>query len=314
MTRRSAVYYNIRSLGRRWHLSDLPEEWLGFQLLANADWNKDWQVAADEILDVDWLSFGNAVRDFQRDHNLPADGKLGPTTLATLQEVYQTGASRPLLTLGSLALHRPKQPTSEPDHPIDFALTRQEQGIANLWNQYGRIIAQQADTYDIPLSTALAVFKVESGSAYDPETGLIIIRFEPHIFLRKAGQQVNIRREGQRAEWDALQKAFAINASAALDSVSYGLPQIMGFNAKHIGYDSAEALLLDFQNSCEAQVKGFFKFLEANDLLSSVRAQDWQTFTRRYNGSGNVPVYQGRLTQALETIEYMIEDGAEVLA
>lgn len=314
MTRSSAVYYNIRSLGRRWHLSDLPEEWLGFQLLASADWNKDWQVAADEILDVDWLSFVHAVRDFQSEHNLTADGKLGPTTLATLQEVFQSGASRPLMTLGNLSLHRPAQPTSEPNSAIDFALTRQEQSIANLWNQYGAIISQQANTYDIPLSTALAVFKVESGSAYDPETGLVIIRFEPHIFLRKSGHQINIRREGQRAEWDALQKAYAINPEAALESASYGLPQIMGFNAKHIGYASAEALLLDFQNSCESQVKGFFSFLKANNLLKSVRTQDWQTFTRRYNGPGNVPVYQGRLTQAFETIQYMMEDGAEFVA
>lgn len=314
MTRRSAVYYNIRSLGRRWHLSDIPEEWLGFQLLASADWNKDRQITADEILDVDWLSFVQAIRDFQSEHNLTTDGKLGPMTLSTLQEVYHTPADRPLLTLGELSLHRPAMPTSEPKQPIDFALTRQEQSIANLWNQYGRIIAQQADAYQIPLTTALAVFKVESGRAYHPETGLTIIRFEPHIFLRKSGHQVNIRRGGQRAEWNALQNAYAINPNAALESTSYGLPQIMGFNAKRIGYDSAQALLQDFQNSCEAQVKGFFKFLEANDLLKAVRAQDWQHFTRRYNGPGNVPVYQGRLTQSLDTIEYMIEDGAELIA
>jgi len=314
MKRRSPVYYNIRSLGRRWHLSDIPEEWLGFQLLASADWNHDRQITADEILDVDWLSFVQAVRDFQSEHNLTPDGKLGPMTISTLQEIYHTPASRPLLTLGDLSLYRPKTPTSEPNHPIDFALTRQEQSIANLWNQYGQIIAQQADNYQIPLNTALAVFKVESGRAYDPETGLTIIRFEPHIFLRKSGHQINIRREGQRAEWQALQSAYAINATAALESTSYGLPQIMGFNAKKIGYEYAQALLLDFQNSCESQVKAFFKFLEANDLLKAVRAQDWQSFTRRYNGPGNVPVYQGRLTQALDTIDYMIDDGAQLIA
>ncbi|MEJ2743390.1 MAG: N-acetylmuramidase domain-containing protein [Gammaproteobacteria bacterium] len=314
MTRQSAVYFNIRALGRRWHLSDLPEEWQGFHILAQADWNQDTRLTAEELLDVDWLSFTEAVRDFQRDHHLTADGKLGSTTLNMLHEVFATPNHRPLLHLGNIALYTPEVPTSEPRHEISFAATPTERRLVSLWNRYGGIIAQQANAYRVPISTALAVFHVESGAAYDAQSGLVIIRFEPHIFQRKSGARLTVKRGDQQNEWDVLQQAYQIAPSAALESTSFGLAQIIGFNAQDAGYDSAQEMLLAFQRSCEEQVKGFFSFLQKNNLLDAVRQQDWQHFTRRYNGPGNVPVYQGRLTQALNTIDTLIEDGAELIA
>ena len=47
----------------------------------------------------------------------------------------------------------------------------------------------------------------------------------------------------QSSEWDAFHVAAALDANAAKRSISMGLPQIMGFNHKRIGYDTVEANL-----------------------------------------------------------------------
>jgi len=314
MPRQSAIYYNIDALGKRWQLTDLPEQWIGYHLLAGADSNHDRAITGEEILDIDWLSFVHAIKDFQRDYNLPIDGKLGPNTLSTLQEVFLTPKQRPLFNLGNLTLYRPEIPTSSPEYLVELSLTPQERRIASIWNQYGKIIAQQADFYGIELKTALGVFQVESGSAFDPHTGLVIIRFEPHIFKRRSGYSVQINRGSQSEEWRALSSAYELHPAAALESTSYGLPQIMGFNAQTINYSSAEKLLLAFQNSCEAQVQGFFRFLQANKLIPVVNDHNWELFARKYNGPGNVATYQSRLSRTMEMIDFMIEDGAEFIA
>ena len=151
---------------------------------------------------------------------------------------------------------------------------------------------------------------MESNLAYDPRTGLVIIRFEPHIFRRQAGQEASCRRGGQESEWQNLAQAFALDADAALLSTSYGLPQLMGFNWQVTRHPSVKAMVLAFQDSCEEQVAGFFNFVAQNGLSRYILNADWRGFTRRYNGPGNVDVYAGRLIQALKAVKTLKEAGA----
>jgi hypothetical protein len=104
---------------------------------------------------------------------------------------------------------------------------------------------------------ALAIFAVESKRAYDPTTGLVIVRFEPKVFLRRAARIVTSDHSSQLAEWQAIETAYAINPKAALESASYGLPQLMGFNFGVTEHADARALLLAFQRSAREQVAGF---------------------------------------------------------
>ena len=313
----SAATYNRQAWGKIWNLPDLPEGCPVYQIILQGDLDGDLTLEPEELDKIDWMAFSEAVGDFQeREGMAPRDAKLGPVTLRRLREYYGVAPARSevLKRLGELEFRPAAVPVSEPPGPPLVGQTPEERSVASLWNRYGAAIYRQAQAYRLPVETALAVFCVESNLAYDPRTGLVIIRFEPHIFQRKAGQEVAFSRGGQPAEWRNLSQAFDLNADAALLSTSYGLPQLMGFNWQVTRHPSVQAMVLAFQDSCEEQVAGFFNFVEQNGLNRYILNADWRGFTRRYNGPGNVDVYSGRLIRALKVVKTLTEDGARLVA
>jgi hypothetical protein len=266
---------------------------------------------------IDWIAFSEAVADFQERAGItPRDAKLGPITLRRLREAYGVAPARPpiLKRLGEMEFRPAAVPVSEPPGPPLVGRTPAARSVAALWNRYGAAIYRQAGACRLPVETALAVFFVESKLAYDPRTGLVIIRFEPHIFSRKAGQEVSWSRGGQPEEWRNLTQAYEVDADAALLSTSYGLPQLMGFNWPVTRHPGVRAMVLAFQDSCEEQVAGFFGFVEQNGLSRYILHADWRGFTRRYNGPGNVEAYSARLIRALKVVNTLKEDGARLTA
>lgn len=220
-------------------------------------------------------------------------------------------SSQILKVLGEdFVLHRSEVPVSPPPGPPLAGGTPEEKRVCNLWNKYGGAIGRCAADYGISADSALAVFYVESGQAYDPSTGLLIIRFEPHIFEKKAGKEIAVKRQGQKEEWQNLDAAYQLDPEAAVLSCSYGLPQLMGFNWKVTRHPGVKEMVLAFQNSCEEQVAGFFGFVEKNNLLPLLQRKDWRAFTRRYNGPGNVEEYSGRLIRALKVVQTLKGRGA----
>lgn len=311
----SAATYNRQALGKIWNLLDLPVEWPGYQILLQGDLDHDLSIDEEELSGIDWIAFSEAVEDFQKQAGLtPPDAKLGPVTLRRLREQggLAPSGSGVLKSLDppEMVFKTAEVPVSEPPGPALVGHTPEERSICSLWNKYGKAIAQQAARVGIPVETALAVFLVESKSAYDPATGLVIIRFEPHIFARQAGQTISYQRGGQRAEWDNLERAYRVNPEAALLATSYGLPQLMGFNWQVTGHLGVREMVLAFQRSSEEQVAGFFAFIVKNQLVAPILQGDWQGFTRRYNGPGNVQVYSGKLVRALKVVKSLKEDGA----
>jgi hypothetical protein len=311
----SPATYNRQALGKIWNLPDLPVEWPGYQVLLQGDLDQDLVIDEEELAKIDWLAFSQAVEDFQNQAGLaPADAKLGPTTLRRLREHYglSPAASGVLKRLGppEMVFRTAEVPVSQPPGPPLAGHTPEERSICSLWNKYGKAIAQQASHVAVPVETALAVFYVESKTAYDPATGLVIIRFEPHIFERKTGQALPFKRGGQREEWDNLERAYRVNPQAALLATSYGLPQLMGFNWQVTRHPGVREMVLAFQRSCEEQVAGFFAFIAKNHLIKPILQEDWQEFARRYNGPGNVATYSGKLVRAIKVVRSLKEDGA----
>jgi hypothetical protein len=312
----SAAAYNRWAFGKLWHLPDLPVDYPGYQILRQGGLDHDAALEPDEPDRIDWLAFSAAVRDFQQQQDIvPRDAKLGPVTLKRLRECYglTPAGSDVLYRLGDLVFRPATVPLSPPPGPMLLGRTPAENSLGDLWNRYGAAVYRQARALRLPVAAALAVFSVESGTAYDPATGLVIIRFEPHIFRRKTGQDVAFSRGGQRREWQNLARAYQVDATAALLSTSYGLPQLMGFNWPLTPYPNVRAMVLAFQDSCEAQVAGFFDFVAGNGLQKYILNGDWEGFTRRYNGPGNVPVYAARLRRALQLVASLQEAGASFI-
>jgi hypothetical protein len=151
-----------------------------------------------------------------------------------------------------------------------------------------------------------ALLEVESGKAgYLPDRRPQIL-FERAVFHSRTGGQYDESHpgisattwggySGGAAEYARLAEAYALDADAALQSVSWGISQIMGFNFSAAGYSSVSDFVSDACASEAAQLQAFESFLEHTGIGASMQAHDWTSVARKYNGSGQVATYAGRL-------------------
>lgn len=168
--------------------------------------------------------------------------------------------------------------------------------------------AKRLDDIDLPrIAKAIGVGEDELHAVLDVETsgtgfdskGRPRMLFEPHIFYRELGpgsKRDRAVREGlaypkwkrgyPKDSYPRLERAMEIDDRAALRSASWGLGQIMGFNHSLAGYDSAEAMVLDFLDDEETHLEAMVTFIESAGLDDELRRHDWRGFARGYNGSG----------------------------
>ena len=156
-----------------------------------------------------------------------------------------------------------------------------------------------AKTLQCDVEAIRAFAKVESrGSGFLPD-GRPVILFERHIFNRllkakgmscddtsicssKSGGYL-----GGAREHDRLDKAIAVDKESALQSASWGMFQVMGFNWKVCGYASLRDFIICANRSEKDHLDMFVGFIKSNNkLLTAVRNKDWPTAARIYNGPG----------------------------
>jgi hypothetical protein len=135
------------------------------------------------------------------------------------------------------------------------------------------------------------------------------ILFERHIFSARTNHAFDASHPdisgprggyiGGPAEYDRLNRAIALNRRAALESASWGLAQIMGFNAATIGYADAEAMVASFVQSEAGQLDGCVRFLMSNDSLhNALKAKIWDRVAFHYNGASYADnAYDKKLAQ-----------------
>jgi len=296
-----AEAYNRSRFGIGFTLRDLPLEWAGTHILSLADGDGDLTLSRQELDAVDWVAFTAEVRDVQTKAGFSGealDGKLGPSTLAALKAQFVPAHPEReiLLRLGDLVLSAAEERIAPPPQVVSETGAADKVAVARLWNSYGGAILEHANGSQVEPAVALAIFAVESRRAYDPSTGLVIVRFEPKVFLRRsAGRLVTSDHGSQLAEWRALEQAYALDPRAALESASYGLPQLMGFNYGVTRHPDARALLLAFQRSAAEQVAGFFGFVVARRLIDKARERRFVEFARVYNGKGKEALYGAKM-------------------
>lgn len=124
-----------------------------------------------------------------------------------------------------------------------------------------------------------------------------LILFERHIFSRETNHQFdsadpaisNPKPGGYgpsgAPQYDRLMRAIAFNRDAALRSASWGLGQVMGFNAQTAGFADAETMVVEMMDSENAQLLAMATFINNQPgAAKALRNHDWAGFARIYNG------------------------------
>jgi len=160
----------------------------------------------------------------------------------------------------------------------------------------------------LPVAVIAAVADVESAGSGFAANGQPAVLFERHWFYRRLQEKlttealqqlqrtapdlVNPTRGGYRgglAEQERLQRAIAIDETAAIEAASWGLFQLMGLHWPRLGYASATAFRQAMQTSTAEQLAAFGRFIRTDPVLHrALKNLNWAGFARRYNG----PAYQ----------------------
>lgn len=142
----------------------------------------------------------------------------------------------------------------------------------------------------------MTLIEVETcGVGFLPDSRPAIL-FERHIFSKRTGRKhditnpdiSNIKPGGYGGygapQYQRLEKALALDEQEALNSASWGLGQIMGFNYCNAGYTSVESMVRDFCDSEDAQLLAVANFVKRARLHVALQKRDWAYFARGYNG------------------------------
>lgn len=101
-------------------------------------------------------------------------------------------------------------------------------------------------------------------------------------------------------QYKRLAEAISLNREAALESASWGRFQIMGFNHEAAGYPDVESFVWAMMDDEANHLIAFGNFCKKNNLIRYLRDHDWTHFALRYNGSGQVDYYAGKLARAFQ--------------
>ncbi|MBD0416492.1 N-acetylmuramidase domain-containing protein [Oryzicola mucosus] len=166
-------------------------------------------------------------------------------------------------------------------------------------------VAAIAARLNVDPAALLAVAEVESaGRAFAIIDGRRepLIRFEGHYFDRrlsgedrekaraqglsspKVGGVANPRTQPTR--WRLLNAASLIDAKAAFESVSWGLGQVMGAHWSWLGFGSVTEMVNLCRRDVAGQIEVMARFIDKAGLAGALRAKQWATFARGYNGPG----------------------------
>jgi hypothetical protein len=183
-----------------------------------------------------------------------------------------------------------------------------------LWS----VVRSSADRLKVEAAVLMAVIEVESsGKFFAKVAGKSepLIRFEGHYFDRRliGSTRARARLRGisspvagvvknpasQTDRWDLLNKAIALNRTAALESTSWGIGQVMGANWKWLGFDNVEELVETARSGMAGQVELMVRYIEKAGLISALQTKNWSAFARGYNGPGYAKhAYHTKLAEA----------------
>lgn len=152
-----------------------------------------------------------------------------------------------------------------------------------------------------------AIEVVESGGRANA------IRFEPHLFHRKAEEfgvsaadlarvpftrnsEVPFSRVASETNKAAFDRAFAVNGPLTVYSTSFGLYQVMGYNFSEYRSDPSGVVARFYEDPEGVSYELLIKWFDGSpQAKTAAQNKDWEELARRYNGPANVRVYAPRL-------------------
>lgn len=159
-------------------------------------------------------------------------------------------------------------------------------------------LGKACDRLGVQAAEIWAVLTVEtSGSGFLPDRRPKVL-FERHIFHRQTGGAFDATAPdisnpvpgGYGAlgtnQYDRLARAIVLDRQAALRSASWGIGQVMGYNAEIAGYADLETMVRAMVQSEDEQLSALFGFVRSTHLDGPLRNHDWTNFARGYNGPG----------------------------
>lgn len=173
-----------------------------------------------------------------------------------------------------------------------------------------RLVAKIGANYGVKAVPALAVIEVETaGSPFEADGRTPRFLFERHQFYRMLNQQdrkslpAAVRQGLAIPKWSPstqykdqatsagrmalIARARAINEECANDSASWGIGQVMGFNAKIIGCATATEMVEAMADGgLETQIDFMFREFKHDAIIDALNNGEWAKVARIYNGSG----------------------------
>ncbi len=127
-----------------------------------------------------------------------------------------------------------------------------------------------------------AVVEIETGQTHSIDLSKYK-RSHPEVFAKP-----NDRKYGSRhaAQYARLEQAMEIDSLTAIQGTFWGMFQLGGFNWKKCGVESPEEFIATASRSERDQLELFANFIRNSGLLKSLKAKDWATFAKGYNGPG----------------------------
>ena len=157
-------------------------------------------------------------------------------------------------------------------------------------------VAGAADVLSVSAQEVWTVISVETAGCGFLADRRPQILFERHIFHRLTsgrfddGDISDPTPGGYGAtgahQYDRLARAIALDSNAALQSASWGLGQILGTNFAAAGFASVDLMVQAMVDGEDAQLAAVGAFIEENQLDAALKAHDWTSFARGYNGPG----------------------------
>jgi len=180
------------------------------------------------------------------------------------------------------------------------------------------------DTLGVDAATLWAMLRVETKGCGYLASRRPQILFERHLFSQLtdgawdaiapdiSDPQPGGYGAGGEFQYTRLGEAYSINPAdpddpsvptdtrtAALQSASWGLGQVLGTNAASVGFVSVQDMVTAMADSEDAQLQAVVGFIQANNLQAPLQQQDWATYARRYNGPSYAKnQYDTKLAQA----------------